>query len=318
MVDLFKKKQSNVKKILIYQHEDYHSEISGIILQNCSLFDVDVYYPKMKSTNNCFGYYSKIFNKKINYVTGNINIKSYHRIFFLTDKEIVKIKHDNEDKKKMIAFRHINTSEKKNHMDYFSISFLKMIHANLCMLPVYEICNNIKKRRNIISVVGNMSSPVVRDLDGILAVIEDEFIKKNYHLHIYTRKIEKNFEEKVSHMDNVKIHINYASETLIENVRTNKFLLTADTDYYRKVGPNQGVMTGIIPLGLNNEVPIILSNDLDKIYNLQGTIKYSNMKGIVDVLKHMDDLKYNKILRDFIDGKKKIIEKNKTEFSKLI
>lgn len=318
MVDLFKKTSVNIKKILIYQHEDYHSEISGLVIQNCMSFEIDVYYPNIKSTNNCFEYYSKIFNKKIKYVTHNINAKLYHRIFVLTNKEISKIKHDNFDKTKIVLFKHINIEEKDQYKDYFSISFAKMIRANICMLPIYQKENHTHKRQNIISIVGNMSSPIVRDLDGILLLGGSEFIKKNYCLHIYTRKIEKIFQEKISQMKNVKIYINCTANILIENIRKSKFLLTADTDYYRRVGPNQGVMTGIIPLGLNNEVPIIMSNDLDGIYNLQGTIIYNSMKNIADILKNMDDLTYNKILKDFIEGKNKIIESNKINFKKLI
>lgn len=311
MVDLFKKIVTPMKKkILIYQNEDYHSETSGIIIQNYIMYDIDVYHPHKKSINDCFDYYSKIFSKKINRIT-YFDSKSYDHVFMLTDREISKIKHNNQDNNKFILFKHINDDGK--HKKYMNICFTKLVEANICMLPIYNHENHCE-RKNIISIIGNMSSSIVRDLTGIFKLGTNEFIKKNYVINIYTRKIEKKFHDNIINLNQFKVYINQPTETMINEIRKSKFILTADTEYYTKVGPNQGVMTGMIPLALNNEIPLIMSCELNNIYNILGIVEYKKMCDIANIIKTIDNGAYFQLLKKFVDEKNKIINENKKIF----
>jgi len=311
MVDLFRKTTiSSQKKILIYQNEDYHSETSGFIIQNYPAYDIDVYYQHKKSVNDCFDYYSTIFNKKINRIT-YVNEKQYDNIFVLTDREVTQIKHDTKSNGKFILFKHINNDNK--YKNYMNICFTKLVDANICMLPIYHHENH-NKRQNVISIIGNMSSPVVRELDGIIEMGKNNFIKSNYVINIYTRKIDKNFQNNIASMNHIKVYINCPTDSLINNIRKSKFILTADTDYYTKVGSNQGVMTGMIPMAMNNEIPLIMSHSLNSIYGILGVVEYKKFSDIIDILKNMNDNSYTQLLKKFIDGKNKIISDNKKIF----
>ncbi len=294
--------RNQTKKILIYQHGDFHTEISGFLMYNYANCDIDIHHPHTNSTNNCFKYYESILKKKINYVD-KVDEKIYAYIFILTSREI-KLFNNIVDKKKYILFKHVNEDITDN---FINISLTPLVKANINIMPIYNNINE-KKRENNICIIGNMSCGKIRDLDGIANLIKNF---KKYEILIFTRKIDEKYKQIYTKYQNVKIYMNLGTTEMIERIQKSKYILTADTEYYNENGNKSGVLTGMIPLALNNDIPLIMTSKLNKIYGLDGVIEYSNMTDVANKLNLMSDVKYNSLTQIFIENKNKIINSNK-------
>lgn len=300
------KKYNSKKKILIYQSGDFHTEIAGFIIYYYNNYTIDIYHPFNKSSNNCFSYYEKIFKIKMNYINVT-NEDEYEYIFMLTSREIKTsyIKNFN----KYILFKHVNED---NFDKFLNISLTPIVSANSYILPIYNNPNQ-NKRHNIICIIGNMSCNKIRDIDGTIKLIG---LLKSFHVYIFTRKIKDEYKSELSKFDNCSIYINMSTETMIDKIRRSKFILTADTKYYSENGHSTGVLTGMIPLALNNDVPLILSKNLNKIYNIKGVIEYDELHNISNQINNMDNCVYNSILKCFVSYKNDVLVDNKRELEK--
>lgn len=296
------------KKILIYQNGDFHTEISCCIIYHYSHLQIDIYHPHIKSINNCFVYYENIFEKKLNYVD-NVNEDMYEYIFVLTSREINLLKPKN--KNKYILFKHVNEDIFDNYID---ISFNKLVKAKYNIMPIYNLANN-NKRYNIISIVGNMSSLIVRDLEGLIKLLNS---LSGYYLYIFTRKIDEKFRAIFYNHNMCKIYINLNTQEMISKIQKSKFIITADTPYYQQEGIKTGVLTGMIPLALNNNIPLILSKKLNKIYQLRGVIEYDDIFEISKKIMSLNENEYNKLVDLLIEYKQQIVDKNGKTLNKII
>ena len=118
--------------------------------------------------------------------------------------------------------------------------------------------------------------------------------------------------------NNCKIYINSSTENMIEKIRQSKFIFTADTSYYWQAGENTGVLTGMIPLALNNDIPLILSKKLNSIYKLAGVIEYDSVDNLINTLDNMKQIEYDNLVEIFVKRKKNIILENRDKLKKYI
>lgn len=308
-VELFKKKitiKNNnsdpiKKKILLYQKGDFHSEISGCFIYNLyKSYTLYVYYPNYKSSNNYFNYYENELNVKLNFVD-IFNEDIYDYIIMLTSREIELLKPKNINK--FILIKHVNED---NYDNYINISLTKIVKSYFNIMPIYNTINNYQKH-NVISIIGNMSSTIVRDLEGL---IELSHGLDNYDIYIFTRKIDAKYHNIYNKNNKFKIFINLNVHNLMQKLKQSKFIITADTDYYSNEGFKTGVLTGMIPLALNNDIPLIMSKKLNNIYQLKNVIEYDKMTDVCNILNSLSNTEYNILQNGFIENKKYILNHN--------
>jgi hypothetical protein len=275
-------------KICLIQLAEKHTEIAGYFMQKFKNHELFVLHPKhKKSKYNCFDYYSKVLNKKITYIRG-LHEPSYDKIILLSSDELFLFQFKN--KKKIILIAHVPNMIKPH---YTNICLTPLITGINNYLPIYKT-SNTKERENIFSVIGLVyhEQKNVNDLKYII----NESKKYNYRINIYTRKydINQGLLKELDQHENVTLRIDIPSENLINEVRRTKFICVLDKPgtWYHK-----DRLTGSIPLGLNNNIPLIISAKLNDIYGLTGMIVYNNsVTEVFDKIMKYTDVHYDNIL----------------------
>lgn len=302
---IFISKKKNKHKILLYQENDFHTEVAGFLIYHFKdKFTIDIYHPHIHSSNNCFNYYEKIFNIKLNYISDIIESQYIH-IFVLTYNEITNLNVNRSSKYTLIKHKNDN-----NDLGYNYISLTPVVKSLFHILPIYQYDNN-NTRYNVISIIGNISHKNVRNFGEIIILAN---ILKRFNIYIFTRKISSKLERLLP--SNCKIFINEPTEPMINKIRKCRYIFTADTEYYSD--ENNGILTGMIPLALNNNVPLILSKELNSIYQFEGVIVNSDINETANRINKMTLDDYNKLLKVFINHKNKILNTNKNKLNRLI
>jgi hypothetical protein len=202
-------------KICLIQLPNYHTEISGFLIQYYNNYIIDIYHPHNKGDYSCFNYYSNLFNKKLNYIN-NVNFGSYNLIYFLTANDIDKFERASNYRDRIVVIPH---TPKSIINQYINISLTPLINKYYC-LPIYDI-ENLQTRNNIISVIG-LTFNENRNMNDL------KFLANNcgdYCINIYTRKF--NNDEIINELRNykkIKIFINLNTEQLIDYVRKSKYI----------------------------------------------------------------------------------------------
>lgn len=292
------------KKILIYQNLDMHTEVIGVLIYNFLEYDINIFYQHINSPSNCIPYYEQIFNKKIQYVK-MVDENIYDIIIVLTSREIDLIKPKN--KKKYIMINHENGTVNN---DYFNISLTPIVRSNIYVLPIYSLLNNME-RSNKICIVGSLYSHQ-RDIPNILSLIKNF---PTYTVCLFTRFIEEKNKNIFSEHKNFIIYEKMNTTSMINEIRKAKFIYTADTKNYTEKGVRGGILTGMVPLGLNNNIPIIMTKRLNTIYNLKGVLEYNN--DIIELKNELNNItssNYQILLEKSKNDAKRICLENKLKF----
>lgn len=291
-------------KICIIQLTNKHTEIAGFIINYFIENEIDIYHPYNDSFNNCFPYYSNLFNKSFNYIK-NIDENKYDKLFILSSEEINKISVIN--KFKYILIVHIAQFIQN---DFMNISLTPLIKLDY-ILPIYDK-SNLLLRENIISIIG-LTMPKQKSLGDLLNLIK---YTKKYKIQIFTRVCTRNelFLKDIEKYSNVIIYRNIGTEVMINYVKKSKFICVLD---YRNSCYVKDRLSGSIPLGLNNEIPLILTKKLQNIYNLTGCLNYEeSIKEILPLIELNEN--YNELLQEFIKCKKEIIFQNNKVMSNIL
>ena len=292
------------KRLLIYQKQNMHTEVIGMIMFNFKDYNIDIYHPHYDNSSNSIPYYEEIFSTSITYIS-HIQEDIYKIIFVLTSGEINFINPVN--KKKYIMVNHENGTINNN---YFNISLTPIVKSNFVTLPIYEYMNT-STRINQIFIIGSLHSHQ-RDIPNILKLMAD---LPMYKICLFTRFVDPKNKEAFLKFQNFKIYEKSDTKTMINEIRKSKFIYTADTFNYTEKGIRGGILTGMVPLGLNNNIPIIMTKRLNTIYNLEGVIVYEkDILEIKDTLASITNIKYNELLIKSKFDAQRICSENKIKF----
>jgi DNA-directed RNA polymerase subunit H (RpoH/RPB5) len=295
-------------RICLIQVPNYHTEVAGFIIQHYIDCIIDVYHLNLSNSYNCFNYYSNLFNKTLNYVE-NIKFGIYNKIYFLTSHDVNKFNQVINYKERIIVIPHTPKSIIK---EYVNIPLTPLINKHYC-LPIYDVENN-EERENILTIVGLTfnENKNINDLKYLANNCRD------YQINIYTRKINENdinLYEELKKIKTIKFYFDLDTKSMIKNIRKSKYICLID---HEKSWYHRDRLTGMIPLGYNNEVPLILSQKLNDIYKLKGNITYN--KSISEILEKvliMSKEEYEELLYKMRICKKIITDKNRIILSQL-
>lgn len=253
------------KSILLYQQEDKHTEIFGCFIHNLKNHNIYIYHPAEKtSPSSCIQYYDKLFGINIKLVE-IFDEAQYDVIFIMSSPEIENIKPFY--KCKYVLVTHNN---KLYYGDYVSISVTPLVKGKYHIIPIYPYQLSPQlPRENKICIVGIMRG-YQRDKKNIELLLQHFSM---YNVFIFTKSDKKEYEQ-FEKYPNCKIMIHAKTEYMLKEIQTSKFIYMADTkNYYHK---RIGVLSGMMLLGLNNSIPLIMSNKLNNVYKLDGVLTYEN------------------------------------------
>lgn len=304
--------------IAIYQKQDMHTEIFGMFLEMFIKYKrkikFTIYYDSVNSFCDYLMYYKKLFGvelciKKTSELKRDIT--DYDWVIMLTSNDTI----DNEIIKKhsykiIFIIHYINFV--KPYMKYMlSLSpIVKFPNKNKLLkhvLPIYTIDNNYTiKKRNILSIIGlsSYSSKYkdVDDLENLLTTFQNKDLpeSKKYKIHIFSRRNQKMID-RFSKYKNVVFFDYLKTESLLRLLKESKFILPLakkDSMYHHKL------LTGSIPMGISNNIPIVMDDTLFNIYKVKGSIIYkSNLTEIMEKLITIPDKEYEFLVSEIIKYK---------------
>lgn len=310
-------------KIAYYEEKDCHTEIFGMFLYNLKDSNFTLYNDKDKSD------YVSYFKKFTNYETKPTDkfleeYKSFDLIIIGTSSDTKKIKHIlNEYEIKNKTYLIVHLKEELDSLDYNdNIIALTPLNINLkykrskYILPIHNYyTETITKKENILSIVGRFKNGN-RDINGLVSLIKNHN-DKNFRVHLFSRHqkfVPKEiFELNKEYPNKIKIFLGLDGKELEKRLVKSKYLLPLAKidDIY-----HQDRMSGSIPLAFNYNVPLIIDKKLNDIYDFTSTITYENkLEELIDIINDDNEIKYQKILFDFIEEKNQILSDNKNKFS---
>lgn len=290
--------------VLIYQNQNMHTEVIGMFMYNFMNYDIHIYLGDKNNISNSIPYYEKALNKIITYVD-HINEKLYKMIVILTAGEINTI--TPIIKNKYILVNHESATV---HKEYYNISLTPIVKSSMYLLPVYDHLNN-NHRTSIISIIGSLYNHQ-RDIKNIIKLVHNYV---EFKICIFTRYIDKTTREMLQKYRNFVIYEKASTDTMMDVLRKSRYIYTADTENYTENGVRGGILTGMIPLGLNNNIPIIMTKRLNLIYNLKGVLLYDNdIMELREIIKNMEHNRYKELLDLSLQDKKNRCNENKLKF----
>lgn len=250
-------------KICLVGKSKHHTEIAGFFMYALQNHDISVCHPWKDSPSNCLPYYQNILSKPLNYVE-KVEEDKYDMIIFMTSREVKNYRFSFKDMQKVFIVAHRPEDVYKR---YHNISLTPLIPAKTIFLPIYRFANT-HTRENFICLVGNLKFRCKEDLDYLMNMIENS----NYKLFIFCRANDS-IHALVEGFNNTHFIQDLSTDDMLNYIRRSKFLLTLERkdSRYRK-----SQLTGVIPLSLNNLVPMITSEAINHIYQLEGNICYKD------------------------------------------
>ncbi|ARF08816.1 hypothetical protein Catovirus_1_866 [Catovirus CTV1] len=292
------------KRILIYQNKNMHTEVIGMFMFNFKDYDIDVYHPHISSSSNSIPYYEQIFKKRVTYVN-TIFEELYSVIIILTSGELDTIKP--KCNKKYLLVNHENATVNNK---FINISLTPIVRSDYFLLPIYSYPNNNSRLKEI-SIIGSLQNHQ-RDITNIYKLITNF---PNYNINLFTRYLEEKTRNTFLKHKNFKLFEKMDTRSMIDIIRKSKFIYTADTENYTEKGIRGGILTGMIPIGLNNNIPIIMTKRLNVIYNLTGVLLYE--KDIMELkqeLLMLNDTFYLNLIKKSRDDIQRICLQNELKF----
>lgn len=273
-----------------------HTEVIGMLIFNLKNYEIDIFHPHINNPSNSIPYYEEIFKKRVRYVN-TVFEELYQIVIILTSREIETIKP--KTIKKYLVINHENESVNNK---YFNVSLTPIVKSHFYILPIYDYPNNCQ-RENQICIIGSMYSHQ-RDLTNIHKLIK-EF--PMYNVCLFTRLIDEKIKSTYLKYKNFVLYEKADTKTMINIIRKSKFIYTADTENYTETGIRGGILTGMVPLGLNNNVPIIMTRRLNNIYNLTGNLLYDkDIMELKNELINLNNMMYTDLIKKSKNDVKKI------------
>jgi hypothetical protein len=312
-----------------------HTEIFGtfleIILHN--RWDITIYYNLHADEYSFLPYYMNIFQK-------NFEIKGTHKLVEDKNKFDYFIWTSSSDenyipecfKSHEYADRSIFVQHQAAHMKEYMYKniivspVIKLDNLHTYILPIYK---NYKQMHYVVAqnqpiifgIVGGIRTlmngkTLDRDLEMIKTIIE-KFPNENYEFHFFMRKwdwtwISKKYSFLVKN-SKIKSFSGLKTPELIDKLRSVKYILPIAKKggwfYWQR-------LTGVIPLSVNLNIPLIIDEKLAKIYGLEEySILYKeNLLEIFSNILKMEDSKYHEYILKSVIYKKEICKNNEKNF----
>jgi len=312
-----------------------HTEIFGtfleIILNNN--WDLTIYYNINSDEYSFLPYYMNLFEK-------NFEIKGTNELCDDKDNYDYFIWTSSSDENYIPeCFKSIEYSERSIYIQHQSAHKKDYMYKSICVSPVINleslqtyilpIYKNYKKvhysffqdKKVIFGIVGGIRTLkngklLDRDLEMIKKTIE-KYPNENYEFYFFMRKfdwmwITKKYPFLVK---NPKIRGFFGLKTkdLVEKLRVVKYVLPIAKKggwfYWQR-------LTGSIPLAINLNIPLIIDENLAKIYGLDNySILYKdNLEEIFDSVLNMQDSVYYEYILKNVRYKREICKINEKNF----
>ena len=199
---------------------------------------------------------------------------------------------------------------------------IKLTNMQTYILPIYKNYKQmhyvaVENQPIIFGIIGGIRTlkngkTLDRNLDLVKAAIE-KFPNENYEFHFFMRKwdwmwISKKYPFLVK-SKKIKAFFGLKTNDMIDKLRSVKFLLPIGKKggwfYWQR-------LTGIIPLSINLNIPLIIDEKLAKIYGLeQCSILYKeNLLEIFESVLKMDNSIYHDYILKSVRYKREICKNN--------
>jgi hypothetical protein len=300
-------------KIALYEENNYHTEILGTFLYYCKINNIDVHYYNDSDMSSFYEHYLELFNMDIprfKNIELNDNFSQYNYVVIGTMGKVEQVKelyYNNLSKFINIFHNHddptiddiYNTNIKKIVMTPLNISYGDYI------LPVFRPQKEYKKIGNgkVLCMVGRFKN---RDWRQIIPLINNGYI-----IHIITRRVKmvpKELLENSKLEKNIRISFKKTAKEMANIIERSNYLLCIvdENSWYYK-----DRLSGIIPLSINYNKPLIISSNLNKIYKLEGVVEYDTIDEIPNKLENIDYdhllTKHNNFSANIIDNNNMIL-----------
>ena len=313
-------------KIAYYEENNYHTEIMGTFLEYYSNkgFEITVYNTCDKSLTVDF------FKKKCNF-----KVKPHKQIIEdYPDYNIIIVGSagsccDFIDKLPKINLSNIifichNPTEIKPSYQHVIVltplNYLPSINPNISyILPIHGyITENKNLKKNIFTIIGRFKD-ANRDYNDLVNLIK-KYNQHNFIVHIFSRanKFIPNIllELSRSYPQKLKIFLKFNTEKMDKYIQESKYILplVSKNSWYHK-----DRLSGNIAIAFNYQIPLIIDQELKKIYNIEHCITYQNsITEVIDYVTNLSEDEYQNMVSKIIDHKKKIIESNNLIMNSII
>jgi len=312
-----------------------HTEIFGtfleIILHNN--WDITIYYNLNADEYSFLPYYMNLFQKKF-------EIKMPKQLIEDKDQFDYFIWMSSSDENYIPeCFKLKEYADKSIYVQHQSAHMKEYMYKNIVVSPVIKLANlqtyilPIYKNYKQMHYLPQQNQPIIfgiiggirtlkngklldRDLEMIKKTIE-KFPDENYEFHFFMRKfdwlwISKKYPFLVKNKK-IKGFFGLKTDDLIDKLRSVKFLLPIS----KKNGWfHWQRLTGVLPLAINLNIPLIIDEKLAKIYGLEEySILYKdNLSEIFSNVVKMDDSTYYEYILKTVKYKRKICKMNEKNF----
>lgn len=304
-------------KIAYYEQNNYHTEIMGTFLQ--LLFpnnEVTVYNTSDRS--NTVYYFQKLQNFEIKPHNELSNdYQQYDKIIIGSslncDDFISKVA--DLDYNKLIFVCHSMHDIKsiyKNIIVLTPLNLLKDPSLNIkYILPIHNyITTYLPNKSNIFTIIGRFKD-ANRDTNNLINLI-NKYNQLDFVVHIFSR-VQKFvpkilFDLSKIYPNRIKIFLKVSSDVMDNYLKKSKFILPLvnKNSWYHK-----DRLSGNIALAYNYNVPLIMDEKLQNIYQIKNCISYKNsLVEIIDQTFNMSPDTYQKLVNGFMEEKNEMIISN--------
>lgn len=259
-------------RIGIYQRSLHHTEIIAGFIEPIKIIypeaEIVVFYDQ--EDYSCFlPYFSRFLDFEVKKCS-QLCILEFDWLIFSTAFNVGDVKELND---KFILTSHTDEFTNKydcSNVKHITVSpLVKLRYPHQCILPVYSFDDVLYEHNNRYLLVGNLGPD--RDIDTLEKLLDDGIDLDIVCHSKFAFDIQFRLEKyKVDYYFDLNV------VELINMLKRSKYVLPLTKGQY-----HTRKLTGILPLSLSNNVPMILHKDLVEIYGLSGCCGEGERFGLV-------------------------------------
>ncbi len=301
-------------KLAYYEENNYHTEIFGTFLYYAFLNNIQITVFNDNDKSGYISYYKNIHNFDLKMTCELEQLHTnFDNIIIGTSSSINNLKCiESSVSHKLIYVCHL--LEDVNHPKNIVLTPLNKLNSNThYVLPIHNFITNTvthPKKKNIITLIGRFKDDNRNTKDIIETITKCPEL--NYEIHIYSRhkKFVPNslFNLAKIYPARLKIYLKFNTTDLEKRITESKFLVTLATknSWYHK-----DRLSGVIPLAFNYNIPLILDDELNKIYNFTSSVVYNeSLMDKIQYITNMSDDEYIELIKRTYTEKNRILKEN--------